>query len=349
MQSDNLKKRIFEDLTSKEFADYCKKNIYPALDEIKAKTNEVFVFSKKCKKIAITALVIFILSLIFFVVFCTVNISLKGVAALIFSIFSLLSPLLVFASLPVCIIAFVLSYIGQTTNDTIIKSSILEKVFAYWGSFKYIPKPTTKEEIQNPDNAFYVFASKFQAMSVFDRVDKIDFGMDDCFVGSYKDMDISIAEIGAIHRKNKDECIIVFSGCIVRMPSFKNFNNKTVIKSSLKGQNLFSGNLNEVKLEDTNFSKIFRVFAGDQIEARYLITTSFMKRLLELRQNMKNEISVLFENGEIFLLIHSNKNLFELPDKKNLTSFKNYQGPVIDFLNILYTIDAMKLDMNIGM
>ncbi len=74
-----------------------------------------------------------------------------------------------------------------------------------------------------------------------------------------------------------------------------------------------------------------------------------MKRLLELRQNMKNEISVLFENGEIFLLIHSNKNLFELPDKKNLTSFKNYQGPVIDFLNILYTIDAMKLDMNIGM
>lgn len=252
-------------------------------------------------------------------------------------------------SLLVCIVALWLAAAAKSANYVIIKSSILEKVFSYWGNFKYIPRPMTKEDMKNPDNAHNVLTSSFHAMSVFDKVHQFNFFMDDCFTATYKDMDICISEIRAIIRKNKDDNIIVFRGCIVRMPCFKNFNTKTVIKSILKGKELFSGNLNEVKLEDPNFSKIYRVFSGDQIEARYLVTTSFMERLLELRQNMKCEVSVLFENGEIFLLIHNDKDLFELPDKKNLASFKNYQGPVIDFLNILYTVEALKLDMNIGM
>lgn len=348
MLANNLKKRIFADLTSKDFADYCKKNIYPALNEIAAKGADVSAYSKKCRKVAVAAIIVFVLSIIF-VFIGGAGVNIKGFLALIVFLFYIVAPLLIPVSIIVCLVACWLAMAGQHANDIIIKSAILEKIFLYWGSFKYIPRPMTKEEFNNPDNAYNVLSSNFHSISVFDKVHKFDFHMDDCFVGTYKDIDISIAEIDARERRSKSKDLIFFSGCLVRLPSFKNFNTKTVIKSRLKGKELFSGNLNEVMLEDTNFSKIFRVFSGDQVEARYLITTSFMERFLELRQNLKSEVSALFENGEIFLLIHSDKNLFELPDKKNLPSFKNYQGPVIDFLNILYTIEAMKLDMDIGM
>ncbi len=64
MQTNNLKRRIFEDLTSKAFADYCKKNIYPALNEIKAKAKEASNFTKKCLFVAIVALSVFGVSLV---------------------------------------------------------------------------------------------------------------------------------------------------------------------------------------------------------------------------------------------------------------------------------------------
>lgn len=348
MQTNNLKRRIFEDLTSKAFADYCKKNIYPALNEIKAKGIPVSEHAKKCRKVAYISLGIFGLGIVLLFI-NSVGFSINGFFALIYFLISTLSFLLMPVSLFVCLVALWLAAAAKSANYVIIKSSILEKVFSYWGDFKYIARPMTKKDMRNPDNAHNVLTSSFHAISVFDKVHQFNFFMDDCFIATYKDMDVCIAEIGALIRKNKDDNITVFRGCIVRMPSFKNFKAKTVIKSRLNGKYLFSGDLKEVKLEDPNFSKIYRVFSGDQIEARYLITTSFMKRLWELRQNMKCEVSVLFENGEVFLLIHNNKNLFELPDKKNLASFKNYQGPVVDFLNILYTIEAMKLDMNIGM
>ena len=346
MQTNNLKRRIFEDLTSKAFADYCKKNIYPALNEIKAKAKEASNFTKKCLFVAIVALSVFGVSLVSIFIPDT---TFKGILGTILHLLKAFFPLIFLVFPAVSVISFWLAAVGGFARNMYIKTSILEKVFSYWGDFKYIARPTTKEDMNNPAHAFKVLTSALHSMSVFANVAESGFWVDDCFAGKYNNMDISIAEVSASITKSKNNDITVFKGGIVRMPSFKSFKAKTVIKSRLNGKDLFSGDLKEVKLEDPNFSKIYRVFSGDQIEARYLITTSFMKRLLELRQSMKCEVSVLFENGEVFLLIHNNKNLFELPDKKNLASFKNYQGPVVDFLNILYTIEAMKLDKNIGM
>lgn len=72
----------------------------------------------------------------------------------------------------------------------------------------------------------------------------------------------------------------------------KNFSGRTfVIPDSFRerpGKNFEKGNplyWELVKLEDPEFEKMFQVYGSDQIEARYILSTNFMRKIVELRKN----------------------------------------------------------------
>lgn len=50
-------------------------------------------------------------------------------------------------------------------------------------------------------------------------------------------------------------------------------------------QNINVGRPDVVRLEDPEFEKIFVVYSSDEVEARYILSTSFMERLVEFRKN----------------------------------------------------------------
>ena len=73
-----------------------------------------------------------------------------------------------------------------------------------------------------------------------------------------------------------------------------------------------------VKLEDPAFEKLFMVRAEDQIEARYILSTSLMARLTAFRQKTGREVYVAFSAGQVHVAISTPKNLLEPPVWRSL-------------------------------
>ncbi|MGB1006999.1 MAG: DUF3137 domain-containing protein, partial [Thalassobaculaceae bacterium] len=85
-------------------------------------------------------------------------------------------------------------------------------------------------------------------------------------------------------RSSEEE--IVFNGLVMQMAVHKKFEGRTIIRRDAGivgnlGGALCQG-LQRVNLEDSVFEQAFEVAASNQVEARYLLTPSFMERLLEL-------------------------------------------------------------------
>lgn len=56
-----------------------------------------------------------------------------------------------------------------------------------------------------------------------------------------------------------------------------------------------------VRTEDIEFEKYFVVYSTDQAEARYILSPSFMRNLLELRETVHNNVFISFIDGAMYL------------------------------------------------
>ncbi|WP_448574392.1 DUF3137 domain-containing protein [Trichothermofontia sp.] len=68
-----------------------------------------------------------------------------------------------------------------------------------------------------------------------------------------------------------------------------------------------------VKLEDPTFERLFAIYSTDQIEARYILSTSLMQRLVEFHDRVGKPLALSFIDSKLHLAIPNNKNLFEPP------------------------------------
>ncbi len=108
--------------------------------------------------------------------------------------------------------------------------------------------------------------------------------------------------------------------------------------------------LAEIELEDVNFAKKFKVYSQDQIEARYLLTTSFMERLQNLQKVFFGDsVEVSFVNGRILFLIKTKKDFFESASILKEFSLLKETKAFFDQLEAIFSvIDILKLDQKIG-
>lgn len=111
-----------------------------------------------------------------------------------------------------------------------------------------------------------------------------------------------------------------------------------------------SENKNEIRLEDVKFEKRFRVFSDNEVEARYLVTTAFMERFLNMTTAFgTNKAKCAFAGDKIIFAITTGKDLFELGSIfKPLTDTKNI-GLLNELMSILEMIDYFKLDEKTGL
>jgi len=131
---------------------------------------------------------------------------------------------------------------------------------------------------------------------------------EDNIVGIYKNTNYHLAELEITKFYSEKYQIPIFHGYLTTIECKKKFNGNTVITYS---SNLFFNfyykikyqlrGLKLTKLEDPEFNKIFRVYSTDQIEARYLLTPTFMDRLYRFaslykkhNQYSSNIIVILF-------------------------------------------------------
>jgi|GEM_PF-3436841 Protein of unknown function (DUF3137). len=135
----------------------------------------------------------------------------------------------------------------------------------------------------------------------------------------------------------------------------KKFKGETVVKSISKGAKSSFSSKQEVHLEDPAFNDNFKIFADDQVEARYLLTTAFMERLLNFQKRYNCTASVLFDNSisqksNVFLSLSFGKDFFEIPKGKRWIEDSSYFYTICqEIRGIAYILDALKLDQDIGM
>jgi len=107
----------------------------------------------------------------------------------------------------------------------------------------------------------------------------------------------------------------------------------------------------KVKLEDIIFDKDYTVASEDQVEARYLVTPTFMERFKNLKKayNSKYIKCALFDN-QIMFAISTNKDLFEIGSMFHpLTDSKQVDGFFDEIIAILDIVEEFKLDEKTGL
>ncbi|HOJ64446.1 MAG TPA: DUF3137 domain-containing protein [Spirochaetota bacterium] len=148
---------------------------------------------------------------------------------------------------------------------------------------------------------------------------------DDYVRGKIGETEIEFSEIHSEYKtesKNGTQWHTIFKGLFFIANFNKKFKSETMvlpdvaqkmfgnlIGNFLQGMNKFRGEL--IKMDDPEFEKLFVVYGKDQIEARYILTPSLMKRITEFQKKSKKSIYLSFINNKIYVAISYYKNLFE--------------------------------------
>ena len=151
----------------------------------------------------------------------------------------------------------------------------------------------------------------------------------------------------------------IFRGLFVVADFPKNFNGKTFVRPdaaekafgfigrSLQKMTTSFSDAKLVQLEDPIFEKEFVVNATDQVEARYILSTSMMQRMLEVRRKFDANVSFAFVSNHIFIAISLTKNLFE-PEFSRDVSDTSYLREYYDQLaTCIGVIDDLALNLRI--
>lgn len=218
-------------------------------------------------------------------------------------------------------------------------TEVLSKILAFYGDFTFsFSSPVAANEYQNS-----------QIIPAYDREYSKNF-----ISGNYKGLHIEQFYTRLIRKIDQKNQVQVFAGLILKIKIKKQFKGATVLKKDhgvLFNWMNHAGGLDRVVLEDPEFENIFEVFASDQIEARYLLTTAFMERLLKFRAAMDTKsLTVSFFDQHMLVLIARNKPVFSnisLGEPADFTTDSSLLLPELQAL--LQTIDILKLDQDIGL
>jgi len=183
------------------------------------------------------------------------------------------------------------------------------------------------------------------------------YSSDDYFEGQHDGLKIVISEVDLFRKSSNNGGVTVFKGIFVQIDMNKKFLTHTIIKSKdpfkkfWSFKNLFGPKTQIVKLEDPEFDKLVEVFAQDQTEARYLITTSFMERFKSLQETYKTkDIRASFLENKVTIAISCKKDMFRIGDlSKPVTDTGQIQELFEEFVAVLSLVDLLHLDSKTGL
>lgn len=206
---------------------------------------------------------------------------------------------------------------------------------------------------QNPIMSHDIYVNSRILNSRFDRVQ-----VDDVFTGEYKNVKYNIVEAQyskkVVHRTEKGSTTryeTIFNGLLITLDMNKNFNCHTLIKSNILGRFMATKELKHTTLEDVEFEKKYDVLTNDEVEARYLITPSFMERLNNVKTSfLAHNIECAFYQDKLIIAMDSLPDMFHIGSLwKPLSDEAQYFKMFEEILSIIKLIDHFKLDQKIGL
>jgi hypothetical protein len=199
--------------------------------------------------------------------------------------------------------------------------------------------------------------SVFQKADLFKhRIDR--YTSEDQVVGKVGATEIAFSEVHAEYKtkdnKGHTHWHTIFRGILFVGDFNKAFRGKTVVLPDTAerllgslGQALQSwtpGRDDLVKLEDPEFEREFVVYGSDQIEARYILSTSLMERILQFKRKTGKRIALSFVGSKVFVAVPYTKNLFEPRLFSTLLDF----GPIAQYFEDLQLAMGIVEDLNLN-
>jgi hypothetical protein len=183
---------------------------------------------------------------------------------------------------------------------------------------------------------------------------------DDLFTGKVGVTNIQFSEVHSeykTHDKNGTHWHTIFKGLFFVGDFNKDFAGTTVILPDF-AENLFGKfgqmlqSLNSsmgqlIKLEDPEFEKLFAVYGSDQVEARYILSTSLMKRIVDFKKKTNKQIYLSFVGSLVFVAVRYGKNLFEPRLFQTLLDFEPVRQYFEDIELAVGIVDDLNLNTRI--
>jgi hypothetical protein len=102
-----------------------------------------------------------------------------------------------------------------------------------------------------------------------------------------------------------------------------------------------------VKLESPEFEKEFAVYGTDQVEARYILSTSLMERILNFKRKTRVPVSVAFVHSNVYVALQTRKNMFEPRIFRTLVNFDIVAGYLEDLRLAVGIVEELNLNTRI--
>ena len=221
--------------------------------------------------------------------------------------------------------------------NKITKINILSNIANFFGEFEYAHNQSNTMLIKN--------------MTLSEKSDKIE--IDDAFTGKYLDVPVEIIEYKKFNLREirsqgviKEEYIKNGRGLLFVAQMNKNFKGKTIVTKDRGILNKITKykNLQRVSLEDVLFEKKYEIYSDDQIEARYILTTSMMERMIKLSE-IFSKIEYNFFDNKVYININTKKNLFECNSFfRTLINYKRIKKSFDELYLIFSIIKIIKLN-----
>lgn len=114
----------------------------------------------------------------------------------------------------------------------------------------------------------------------------------------------------------------------------------------LKSFFLIGSSLKVVELENGEFEKHYKVTSTDPVEARFILSPTFMEKILELKKLKNCELQFSFINSHVFIALPHNVDFFD--SSFNLDKFhESIEVSVKELNSILEIIDVLDLDSKV--
>jgi hypothetical protein len=249
---------------------------------------------------------------------------------------------------------------GYFTLGTIIYKFLVKD---YTSEFKQsIIKPLIHaiDEKLSYNTQHHITQHLFNRSDLFSSPDRIN--GNDYVKGNINGTNIEFSDLHAEKRhknsKGKESWSTIFKGLFIVAEFNKNFHAKTVVLpdtaqstfGSLIGNWLQSNNFGRdelVKMDDNNFEEEFVVYSSDQIEARYILSNSLMKKLLVFKNKSEHPVYISFIGNHIHIAVYYNKDLFEPSVFRSLLKYKIAMEYVKTLHLAIGIVDELKLNQKL--
>jgi len=192
------------------------------------------------------------------------------------------------------------------------------------------------------------------------------YSSEDLISGRHGKTTLSLAEVHAEDRRTSRDSkgltrtryVNIFRGLLLIADFHKHFRGRTFVfpDTAEKLFGAFGRSLQKlggrsetrlVELEDPEFESAFVVHGTNQVEARYILSTAMMRRILSMRERFGKDIRIAFKDSCLWLAVPHGKSYLEPDTSIPATDKKQIRSLWEEIRLFLDTIEELDLNTRI--